>query len=144
MRPAIVVICLCLVIGCSSEVPRYPVTGTVLINGVPAGLATVKFLADGKTKEEYGGTVISDISGKFVMGNSDKNQGLPEGDYKVVFSQSVGKDGKPIYGSGGKKSEIIGGEREAVSEQYRNVKSTPISAHVGRSGNEFKFDINSK
>lgn len=144
MRSFILLMSLFFVVGCSSEVPRYPVSGTVLINGVPAGLATIKFLAYGKTNEGYGGTVISDISGKFVLGNIDKNQGLPEGDYKVVFSQSVGKDGKPIYGSGGKKSEMIGGEREAIPEQYRNSTSTPITAHVGRSGNEFKFDINSK
>lgn len=139
-------ICLFMVsfFGCSSEVARFPVKGSVSINGVPAGLTTIKFIADGKTKSEYGGLCVSDATGKFVIGAADKNIGLPEGDYKVVFSQMVGKDGKPIYGSGGKKSEVVVGEREAVPELYRDSKSTPVSAHVSRDGNQFKFEIGSK
>jgi hypothetical protein len=144
MRKVIGCFCCLVALGCSSEVARYPISGSVSINGVPAGLATVKFIADGKTNKEYGGSCLSDGTGKFVIGSNDKNLGLPEGDYKVTFSQSVGKDGKPIYGSGGKKSEVIGGEREAVPDIFRNPDTTPISAHVGRSGNDFKFEIFSK
>jgi hypothetical protein len=129
--------------GCSSEPTRYPVSGTVTMDGVPAGLAVVKFFpADPGTHATSGGSVIADIAGKFSIGARGTNSGLPAGEYKVTFSQTVDR-GRPVMGSGGKKSEAVPGV-EAVPEAYRNPKTTPISARVGRDSTTFTFDIKKK
>src|SRR5437764_247254 len=93
--------------GCSSEPSRYPVSGTVTANGAPVALATVKFLPAGPDADpRSGGMGVADESGKFVIGGEPgKNTGLPAGEYKVTFSQTL-VNGKPtLGGSGGKKSE---------------------------------------
>jgi hypothetical protein len=126
--------------GCSSEPARYAVSGTVTIEGAPAGLAVVKFFpADPGTNPRSGGTAVADNTGKFSMGSGGTNTGLPAGEYKVTFSQTVDQ-GRPVLGSGGKKSEPVPG-KETVPEAYRNPKTTPISARVGRDSTAFTFDI---
>jgi hypothetical protein len=130
--------------GCSFEVPRYPVSGTVAIDGVAAGLTTVKFLpADPNADLRNGGMTMADGTGKFSIGADGKNTGLPAGEYKVTFTQTVDSKGKPIVGSGGKKSEAVAG-KEAVPDAYRDVKTTPVSVRVGRDANTFTFEIKKK
>jgi hypothetical protein len=127
--------------GCSFEEPRYPVSGTVAIDGVPAGLTMVRFLpADPNTDPRFAGMTMADDNGKFSIGADGKNTGLPAGEYKVTFTQTVDGSGKPIVGSGGKKSEAVAG-KEAVPQAYRDIKTTPVTVQVGRNSNTFTFDI---
>jgi hypothetical protein len=130
--------------GCSFEEPRFPVSGTVAIDGVPAGLTTVKFLpADPNADPRFAGMTMADNTGKFTIGADGKNTGLPAGEYKVTFTQTVDGSGKPIVGSGGKKSEAVAG-KEAVPTAYRDIKTTPVTVLVGRNSNTFTFDIKKK
>jgi hypothetical protein len=130
--------------GCSVEVARYPVSGTVAVDGVPAGLTTIKFLpADPNADPRNGGMTMADAAGKFVIGADGKNTGLPAGEYKVTFTQTVDSSGKPIVGSGGKRSEPVPG-KENIPSAYRDAKSTPITVQVGSASNTFSFDIKKK
>jgi hypothetical protein len=130
--------------GCSSEAPRYPVSGTIAIDGVAAGLTTVRFLpTDPNVDPRFAGMTMADNTGKFSIGADGKNTGLPAGEYKVTFTQTVDSSGKPIVGSGGKKSEAVAG-KEAVPTAYRDAKTTPIIVQVGRNSNTFTFDIKKK
>jgi hypothetical protein len=61
----------------------------------------------------------------------------------VTFTQTVDGSGKPIVGSGGKKSEAVAG-KEAVPTAYRDIKTTPVTALVGKNSNTFTFDIKKK
>lgn len=128
-----------LVVGCS-EARRYPVSGVVTINSAPAALTTVIFQpADAGADPRRGGVAVTDDKGNFTIGGAD-NKGLPAGEYKVTFSQTL-INGKPAHGSGGKKSEMIRGEKEAVPDDYRDPAKTPISAKVTGATNTFTFDI---
>jgi hypothetical protein len=130
--------------GCSFEETRYPVSGTVAIGGAPAGLTVVKFLpSDPNVDSKHAGSTMADSDGKFSIGGDGKNTGLPAGEYKVTFSQTVTAGGKPIVGSGGKRSEPVAG-KEAVPSEYRDVKTTPITVQVGRDSTTFAFDIKKK
>lgn len=134
--------CLALV-GCGSEPSRYAAKGTVTIDGVPAPFVVVKFRSE-DPKATTGGTGATDPAGKFVIGEDGKNTGLPAGDYKVTFSQTL-VNGKPtLAGSGGKKQEKEKTEKEAIPADYRDPQKTPHSATIGGGANDFAFEIKVK
>ena len=129
--------------GCSSEPSRYSVSGTVNINGAPGALVVVRFVPETEGAG-MGGSGYTDQAGKFTIGGTGPNSGMPGGNYKVTFSQTL-VGGKPtLAGSGGKKEELQPTEKEALPEDYRNPAKTPFSAKVGSGDNNFTFDIKTK
>ena len=131
--------------GCSSGVTRYPVTGTVVMDGQPLGLATVHFYpADPAVDQSNGGTARTDEAGKFSLGEEGKNTGLAAGDYKVTVSQTL-IGGKPsLGGSGGKKSEMTPGEKENVPDVYRSAQTTTLTAHVDKNSRTVTLELSKK
>jgi hypothetical protein len=134
-----------LMTGCSSAVTRYPVTGTVVMDGQPVGLATVHFYpADSAVDQSNGGTARTDDAGKFSLGEEGKNSGLAAGDYKVTVSQTL-IGGKPsLGGSGGKKSEMVAGEKENVPDVYRSAQTTTLTAHVDKNSRTVTLELTKK
>jgi len=78
----------CSILGCGSSGPRkYPVTGTVTVNGKPASLVRVQFLhADqslpGNLKYPVG---MTDEAGVFHLSTTGDKDGAVEGEYTVTF-----------------------------------------------------------
>ena len=108
-------------LGCSSEPSRYAATGTVTMDGAPAPLVVVKFLP-ASPGSSPGGSGTTDGAGKFTIGEDGKNTGLPSGEYKVTFSQTL-VNGKPtLAGSGGKKARE---GRRARRRPSRTTTATP-------------------
>ena len=131
------------VAGCLGEPSRYAATGAVTIDGAPAPLVVVRFHAP-SPDSTAGGSGYTDTAGKFTIGQDGKNTGLPRGEYKVTFSQTL-VNGKPtLAGSGGKKEEKVPTEREAVADDYRDPQKTPITASIGSGTNTFTFDVKAK
>ena len=128
--------------GCSSEPSRYPVTGTVTINGSPAALTHVNFIAiDPATPTSSGGSATTDGDGNFTITNGDKTPGLFSGEYKVIFQQTL-MDGKPtLGGSRGKRSAMVPGESEGVPSEYLTPDTTPIRVTVKKNMEPCKFEI---
>jgi len=139
-RITILGITLCVTVaGCSMGEPsRYAVSGVVNMDGAPAPLVIVKFHPAGGGPGGGGGN--TDVSGKFSFGEDGKNTGLPSGEYKVTFTQTLVK-GKPTLGGGGKKSEKFKGEKEGVADEYRDLGKTPVTATVSGGTRSFTFDI---
>jgi hypothetical protein len=129
-----------LLAGCSSEPTRYVISGSVTIDGKPAAFATVGFIPAG-ADPRYGAVATTDPKGQFTLGKEGENAGLPAGDYKVTFSQTLINGQPSLGGSGGKKSEQHPTEREAVPERYRNPENTPETATVNSSSRTFTFAI---
>jgi hypothetical protein len=129
--------------GCSSESTKYPVTGVVTLDGAPAPLVIIRF-HPAEPDSVAGGSAHTDPTGKFTIGETGNNTGLPSGEYKVTFSQTL-VNGKPtLAGSGGKASEKLPSEQETVADEYRDPKQTPITATVGGGTNNFAFEIKAK
>jgi hypothetical protein len=128
-------------IGCSFEPTRYPISGTVKINGASGAYAVIVFTpVAGPTDSYRGGSVTTDNQGKFSLGDKGKNTGLLAGDHKVTFTQTL-INGKPAHGGGGsKKSEQLVGEKEAVPAAYRKAETTPITVKIG-STPTIDFDV---
>jgi hypothetical protein len=123
-----------------------PVTGAVLVDGTPGSLTVVTFWADDPNAPPgTGGRITTDEKGEFAIGGTDKDTGLPPGNYKITFSRFVDNNGKAVHG-GGKKSEAKYEvpSKEVIPEQYRDRSKTPIAAQVSRSSNSFKFEIMTK
>jgi len=131
------------VLGCSSERSRHAATGTVTLNGAPAPFVVVRFHPPA-SDPTAGGSGPTDPAGKFTIGQDGKNTGLPSGEYKVTFSQTLLKGKPTLAGSGGKASEREATEKEAVADEYRDPQKTPVTASVGGGVNDFKFEIKSK
>ena len=132
------------VAGCSfGEPTRYAVTGTVTMDGAPAPFVVVSFRSP-EANSRGGGSGPTDATGKFTIGETGKASGLPAGEYKVTFSQTL-VNGKPtLAGSGGKPGEKVKTEKEAVPDDYRDPEKTPITATIGSGTNDFTFDIKVK
>src|SRR5262249_14240144 len=109
---------LCPLAGCSFEPTRYALSGSVTLHGGPAPLAVLRFYPTGGANPMYGGTARTDAEGKFTLGEDGQASGLPAGDYKVTFSQTLVNGRPTLGGSGGKKSEALAGEREGLPEPY--------------------------
>jgi hypothetical protein len=130
-------------LGCDSEPSRYAATGTVTMDGAPAPFVVVSFRA-GESNSTRGGSGPTDENGKFKIGEAGKNSGLPAGEYKVTFSQTLIKGKPTLAGSGGKLEEKVKTEKEAVPDDYRDPQQTPVTATIGSGTNDFTFDIKIK
>ena len=147
-RPTIInalMLCSLAALGCSREPSRYAASGTVTIDGAPAPFVVVKFHPP-SPDSTAGGSGPTDAAGRFAIGEDGKNTGLPTGEYKVTFSQTLVKGKPTLAGGGGKKNpeETVATEKEAVADDYRDPQKTPITASVGRGTNTFTFDIKAK
>ncbi len=142
MRYALIAFLCSCAVGCSSEPTRHPVSGTVTINGAPAALTYVTFIAvNPSTQTSSGGSAVTDESGNFTVKNKDKAPGLMPGEYKVIFQQSL-IDGKPsLNGSRGKKNAMLEGETEGVPEDYLLPDTTPIRVTVSKNMEPCRFEI---
>jgi hypothetical protein len=95
MRAYFVAIAIVLATGCgSSEPKKYPVTGTVTVNGKPAALMRVQFwhsdqTLPGNVKTPVG---MTDEAGVFHLSTTGEKDGAVEGDYTVTFEWMSGND----------------------------------------------------
>lgn len=140
--PLLGFLALFVVVGCSGEPTRLPISGSVKVGGVPAGFATVRFIPSGPNADPmYGSIIPCDDKGEFILGSDGKNTGLPPGQYKVSFSQTL-INGKPSNaGSGGKKGERLAGETDGIPALYRDPEKTPELVTVSSSSKSFQFDL---
>ena len=135
---------LCIIAGgCSWEPSRYPVAGIVTINGSPAALTHVIFVAvNPATPTSSGGSATTDKDGNFTVTNGGKiPPGLMSGEYKVIFQQTLIKGKPSLGGSRGKKSAMVPGETEGVPSTYQVPDTTPIRVTVTSSMPPCKFDL---
>ena len=96
---------LCIIAGgCSWNRAVIQLTGTVTINGSPAALTHVIFVAvNPATPTSSGGSTTTDKDGNFTITNGGKDPGLMSGEYKVIFQQTLIKGKPSLGGSRGKK-----------------------------------------
>lgn len=76
-------------IGCSKGqgAPKYPVSGTVLVNGNPAAYMIVRFHAPGQglVGQDAQPAAVCDNQGRFKLSSFGDNDGAAAADYIVTF-----------------------------------------------------------
>lgn len=89
-------ICSLIATGCgrSGASGTVPVAGTIMIDGQPAGYASVRFHPVENTLGN-GGSAIADANGRYSIITPKQTKGLPPGKYKITISRRLNKDGSP-------------------------------------------------
>lgn len=129
---------LCLLVGCDSGPPLYPVTGTVTLEGKAQEGAVVRFVPQGNTPG-HGGHAVTDNAGKFEMlAAPNDRRGLPAGSYKVVISRMRRPDGsKPDPNVPPIESDAS----EKIPAPYSSLRDTPLTATVGAEPTVVDFSL---
>jgi hypothetical protein len=132
-----------LIAGCGDgKIARYPVQGTVNVDGKPASGAIVIFCptSGGPELEKLRPMGTADASGVFKLMSIKPNDGAPAGQYKIIVkwpaqvSATADREGR-----GGN----IGPDR--LRGKYYNVDTTPLSATIEAKSNELApFDLQTK
>lgn len=83
--------------GNSHEVPDtlVPLSGQVLLDGVPVDGVAINFIPEGKT-DGTGAYAVTDTTGKFQARHYSDAEGVPPGTYRVTFSRMRLPTGEPI------------------------------------------------
>jgi hypothetical protein len=130
--------------GCGDgKISRYPVTGTVMVDGKAAEGAQVVFCPTSSSPEleKFRPAGFTDSAGKFTLTTIDSTDGAPAGQYKVLVkwqSQSASADD----GRGGR-----GGPRgpDRLKGKYYNLDTTPLSATIEEKSNDLPpFELSTK
>ncbi|WP_417378404.1 carboxypeptidase-like regulatory domain-containing protein [Gimesia sp.] len=135
---------LVLLAGCGSaeaqrdELEVSPTWGTVTVKGKPVAGITVIFFPEGQTKGQ-GGRGTTDDTGQFMIKYQDGRDGVPQGNYKVLFEHFVMPDGSKVP-----ESEFPAdvGAINQLPHQFSNFGTSPFKAEVPQGGtSDLEFDL---
>lgn len=129
-----------LLAGCSTADPwpkRYPVSGSVRVDGKPAVRAIVTFhpkasLAPGG--KSFSPSTFTDDDGSFQLTTVDAGDGAPAGEYTVtVVANYIVKDGQDVS-----VPDLLGG-------CFADPKTSPLKVTVREQVNQLEpFDLKSR
>jgi hypothetical protein len=124
-------------IGCDDgKIARYPVTGTVLVDGKPAEGATVIFVPVDGTEEfqrERPFDDSTDSEGRFELRTFQPGDGAPAGEYKVMvrWLATAGPTNAETD-----RDRPVGGPPDRLRGRYFNPETSGLSAKVEESATE--------
>jgi hypothetical protein len=149
MRKLLLTVCLTAgLFGCGGSAPppklpaTVPASGLITLDGKPLPAANVVFIPRGMTKglECFGAT---DDSGKFTLTQMRGQPGAPPGEYTVVVSKLVARDGKPLPPEAAEAPANFGAV-ESLPARYSSVSDSELIAQVQPSGGEYPFKLKSR
>lgn len=105
-----------MVTGCSGYddgLTKYPVTGSVVVNGQPEEGVLVRFYRVGRAGESNADTPagVTDEAGRFSLSTNGENDGAVAGEYKVTFIW-------PEYNGPGAKDQFGGRYVEPAKSEF--------------------------
>lgn len=131
--------------GCSGGSESAPlemiaVNGTVTVNQEPVPGVSIAFVPVQETLGDggYGGT---DDLGIFSLKYRDGRDGIPPGEYRVVFSRILKPDGTLL---GPDEMAADAGAENVLPERYAAPETTPVRAVVTKADSTFSFDVTTK
>lgn len=123
--------CVIMLLGCGDRrLPRRPVSGSVQVDGEPAGGAVVVLhpvVGSVRSEaEKIRPTGTCDRDGRFVLGTWELADGVPPGRWKatVQWFTAAGADA-------GKDPEISDTEKDRLGNLYGDPETTPLVVEVG-------------
>jgi hypothetical protein len=141
---ALVVCCLA---GCGVE-EGPEVAGHVTLDGQPLPGAEVQFLPADKDPTKPGAMVTTDEQGNFVIvPDEDTGATLPPGEYAVVISKQVTREGgnvPPEMKEDLEQMVAAGMVRETLPARYSRESATTLKAEIKPEPNQLEFELKSK
>jgi len=137
------ILLLMLLTACDAETKRddlevFPTWGTVRIKGKTVPGVSVIFFPDGVTSGQ-GGRGTTNESGEFILKYQDGRDGVPAGQYKVLFEHFTMPDGSKVP-----ESEFPAdlGAINQLPHQLSEYGSSPYKAEVPKGGTaDLEFDL---
>jgi hypothetical protein len=128
--------------GCGDgRLKRYPVTGSVVIDGKPAEGAIVAFCPVNPSGEleHLRPAGRTDGSGRFELTTYDSGDGAPAGEYKVLVKWPAPEPANDRDGRPG----ALGPDR--LKGKYYDLEKTPFAATIEEQANELApFELKSR
>jgi hypothetical protein len=121
-----------------------PVTGIVTLNGQPVEHCKVCYFPDRDDVNplEHGyGVAVTGPDGRYTLQNALTEQGIFPGRYRVVlvlYYENATDKPMPITK---KPSEVPGGVRNVMPEEYSDPRTSPETVDVPRKGLQKDFSI---
>lgn len=137
---------LTVLVGCGEDVPEevvpelVPVTGVVTLDGEPAEGVSVMFSPTGSTTGN-GAFAMTDASGRYTLKYHSGAEGVPVGEYNVLFSKFVQQDGSPIP-PGAMAADVQA--TNALPARYQQGGGMDTRAQVPQAGGTFDFKLTTK
>lgn len=127
--------------GCGDgKIARYPVHGSVNVDGQPAEGVMLIFCPVGGSDEvqKTRPTGATGADGKFELTTLTGNDGAPAGEYKIM-AQWFGKMGKDKFGR-----PAIEGDVDKLKGKYMNLEKSELKATVKGATDLPPFELKSK
>ena len=117
-----------------------PVSGIVTLDSKPLEGAVVRFYPTGATQgiECMG---VTDAAGKYKLQQIRGGEGAPPGDYKVVISRFLKKDGT-LPAPDEPPANVDASE--SLPKRYSDLEATTLTANVPAAGGEFPFQVTAR
>jgi len=124
------------VVGCGSgEAKRYPVHGTVTLNGQPYPNVTVEFVPDPSNVAILAGNDVTGPEGNFKVISMGR-AGLPVGKYKVIVTA------KPTAEEEAAEKAIFEDEEQRrMAMESLGINPAKKAAKEGKPGGEFNAEV---
>ena len=135
------IVCLVCAVGCGDgKMKRYPITGTVNVDGKPAAGVQLLFAPVDGTPEfqRVRPMGLTGEDGKFTLNTFGDGDGVPAGQYKVLItwpskSKGVSRDGVPEMGA------------DQFKGRYNNLEKSEFTITVDSSTSELPpFELKSR
>jgi hypothetical protein len=133
-----------LLAGCSGEATNpnlVPVAGTVTMDNQPLADASITFIPVGATAGQ-GGTGRTGPDGKYELMHFREGKGVDPGEYMVVVSKMVQRDGSPI--PVGTLSAAEMDIRDVIPRKYSDYNNSTLKATVSAGGSPLDFQVTSR
>ncbi|MDR3232345.1 MAG: carboxypeptidase-like regulatory domain-containing protein [Planctomycetaceae bacterium] len=144
MKYFIALTLLLLAAGCSPSANLsglVPVSGTVVLDGVPLEGASLQFVPDTSTPQppKRAGVAVTDTKGHFKAMTLQPQDGLYTGTYKVTVSkiEPYTQEQEKRLAEGKK----VPPQKELAAEVYTNAALTPLTVTVGSKRQSVKLEL---
>lgn len=136
--------CSLLLAGCGGEGTNpnlVPVAGTVTLDNQPLAGASITFIPTGATAGQ-GGTGQTGPDGKYELTHFREGKGVDPGEYSVVVSKMVQRDGSPIPAGTLSAAELD--IRESIPQRFSDYNGSSLKATVAPGGATLDFQVTSR
>lgn len=122
-----------LMLGCSGEEAKLPVSGTVTLNGSPLADVNVMMIRD----DGMNAMVTTDASGKFSIGGEGEADGVPAGTYKVGVTVNTKVESAEIAG-------MVAAPKTAFAPKFMSSDTSGLSITVAQGMAPATLDLTGK